>query len=880
MPFFGPPSLHYHHDNFQRAHKSNTRPVKILLKLDENIRGDDHPMTIRYLEYPPVDGYLHNWLFAGPEMFPVEETAAPDWKLNAARRLLDRELTVGQPIERGALTEGVTWQYMRSQEDHWAEIPAFSEARQVFRVWAYARLVTKQPGEADLVLSTTALAQVWVNGQLVHQVESLPTGGEVQQVRFKVDLQAENDLVLRFAQAGARGVTMVWSLRVEGQPAESLQVELPTQARFPHRFKKFEELFDQAYLEEAASYRGRVVNLRFAEDAGDDLHYAYSVQDAQSMIYVEGTWNVGESKPVDIGHPQRIFERPARVVLRAPGKEYYEQSLRYQRSMPIYILDNEYSTEPYADYPNRRSEALQDAARRDGSVFAEAAKMALGRWGDVDARVFTDAVNKVRANAAGSEVLLVGLAGILARFGEHESFPRGAFEGFKEAAAGFVYSGDDSVSSVDFSRESSEILLYTGQILAAQAFSEQVFAGSGLPGGQARPEAERKAQGWLRRQGERGFTEWDSPESLERIIVALSHLAGLAEDENLRDLAAVLLDKVLFLMAVNSYQGVLGGSMGRGSAAYESAAVKSGRLQATAGISRLLWGVGIFSAQTAGVVSMALSEYEFPSFFAEIATALTQEMWSRERVQSGEGEVYKVVYRTPDYLLGSAQNYCPGSLGDGEHIWQATLGPDALVFVNHPATFSQNANRVPGFWLGNGVLPRVVQWKDTLVAIYDTTEDHGLDFTHAYFPTYAFDEHAFEGEWAFARKGDGYLAITAAAGFDLITRAPDGYRELRSTGRRNIWLCQMGRAEQDGSFEQFRQKVQAVRPEWQELGVRFTSIRGDELSLGWEGPFFLNGVKAMISGFGHVDNPYCRADYPASQMDIAYDDIVLRLDFQ
>ena len=58
--------------------------------------------------------------------------------------------------------------------------------------------------------------------------------------------------------------------------------------------------------------------------------------------------------------------------------------------------------------------------------------------------------------------------------------------------------------------------------------------------------------------------------------------------------------------------------------------------------------------------------------------------------------------------------------------------------------------------------------------------DDWLGFTHAYFPARVFDEHAFQGGWAFARTGDGYLALTAARGFEFITTGPTAYRELRS----------------------------------------------------------------------------------------------------
>jgi hypothetical protein len=155
-----------------------------------------------------------------------------------------------------------------------------------------------------------------------------------------------------------------------------------------------------------------------------------------------------------------------------------------------------------------------------------------------------------------------------------------------------------------------------------------------------------------------------------------------------------------------------------------------------------------------------------------------------------------------------------------------------------------------------------------------------MGFTHAYFPVYEFDEHLVEDGWAFARQGDGYLALTATQGLELIQRGPSAYRELRSHGQHNVWLCMMGRQATDGTFQEFCQAVRALDIDLRELGISGTTLRGDSLSFGWEGPFLVNGEEQPLSSFQHYDNPYCVAEVGAPQIDIQYGEYLVRLHFE
>jgi hypothetical protein len=233
------------------------------------------------------------------------------------------------------------------------------------------------------------------------------------------------------------------------------------------------------------------------------------------------------------------------------------------------------------------------------------------------------------------------------------------------------------------------------------------------------------------------------------------------------------------------------------------------------------------------------------------------------------------LYKTPDYLLASLRSLAPTDHAD----WRVTFGPEAVIFANHPASSSESDSRVPGYWVGNARTPRVAQWKDVLIAIHRLESDDVFGFTHAYFPCFAFDEYVLHDGWAFARVGDGYLALTNSRGVSLSSEGRYAFRELLAFGASQTWLVQLGRAALDGDFSEFRAKVLARRLDFDGELMRWTTLRGDVVSLGWGGAFSVNG-QALTSGASkHIANAYTTTDLPCEQMEIRHGDDYLRLDF-
>jgi hypothetical protein len=185
----------------------------------------------------------------------------------------------------------------------------------------------------------------------------------------------------------------------------------------------------------------------------------------------------------------------------------------------------------------------------------------------------------------------------------------------------------------------------------------------------------------------------------------------------------------------------------------------------------------------------------------------------------------------------------------------------------------------PGYWVGNASLPRVAQWKNTLIAIYDLPEQDWMGFTHAYFPVKAFDDYHLRDGWAFSRKGDGYLAITASQGIDLVKQGSQAFKELRSSRRKVVWVCHMGREALDGDFKSFQEKILDLPVQFGELSVKLSTLLGDELSFDFSHPFLVNGDEIPLSDYPHFESLYSSTPVNSKQMDIVYGDTVLRLDF-
>lgn len=241
-------------------------------------------------------------------------------------------------------------------------------------------------------------------------------------------------------------------------------------------------------------------------------------------------------------------------------------------------------------------------------------------------------------------------------------------------------------------------------------------------------------------------------------------------------------------------------------------------------------------------------------------------------------------YRTPDYLLSSAQDYLPGNAGDQHQVWQATLGPDAVCFTTHPA---RKHGLPPNYWTGSGSLPRVGQVKNVLFAIYRLDKYPAwvapteLFFTHAWLPRDKFEEVIEREGWIFARLGQGYLALLSENPYEWQDYPGENqHREVIVNTRRNIWICELGRQETDGEFNDFIQRILAAQVEFHSnQDVIYHSPSQGVLEFGWKGPLIREGNLVPISEYPRFGSPYSQVEYPSEKITIQTGEHSLHLDW-
>mgnify|MGYP001062001114 CR=1 FL=1 len=245
-----------------------------------------------------------------------------------------------------------------------------------------------------------------------------------------------------------------------------------------------------------------------------------------------------------------------------------------------------------------------------------------------------------------------------------------------------------------------------------------------------------------------------------------------------------------------------------------------------------------------------------------------------------KGNTY--TYKTKDYSMYTAQSYQPGDYGDQQHIFGMNIKNHFSIFHNHPALEKDKKHSSPNYWVSYGHFPHSAQDKNVNLSIYNIPEQKGmmemalLDYTHAYFPSGKFDTAFIDRNYAFGQKGETYCVFIGAGNFEFRAETTD---DVIQKGKQTFWITEAGSENDDGSFEEFVERVMNNTLEFnqEKLSLNYQS-KGKKYRLDFGGDFTIDG-KIVDTNYSRYDSPYIKADKKDNTLTFEHNGKSLFLDF-
>lgn len=806
-----------------------------------------------------ADGYVDHWLWAGPHATPSgHEGERPNY-LRDFKRPVEWE----PPLVVAA--QQYPWQYAACAADHalhFSDMPMRPELRWYF---AYVEVHQNRRGALALQVEATGQVALWINKKpwtakttVVGNVIRHSFGGQVPPGRLA--------LFLILSQPFAGNTACYLRLRLRAEDAAGRLLTLPTTVN-PQRRLGLEEIINAGYIAQRVCGPAEPIVLRWDSELEGQTFLGLNLRRFQGPSYMEvmhtqvnaaATYEMATA-PIGVpGHYQ--------VTVRPGLDEYYELNQRITQVLDVFLVKTHFAQTPEQDPATRRRAVLQRAGEYATPVLRALARTVLDPQ-DVQDRIWRDFQEEAPKATVSLSALMAALVVSAQTTGTSLRAP-GLQHVMQVLEAALP---DLEVAAAAGGSRQAFLLAVCRLALHTRLSSERAAArpGTSTAPDQDGAEIHRAMQAWMTR----GLGGWDSQDALTQLAIACVLLATHAGGAALQDLSLLLLDKILFTLALNSWRGVYGAA----GPEIETVSLLDARLGALAAVSYQGWGLGLPDSSFAAGLAMAHAEYEVPAAVQEIGLFVPEAMRSTERhawvrhnrdpTLADPEEFHRWTFKTPDFMLSSLQDFRSGQPGSRETPWLATLGYAARVHVNQPE-FATEHEAVPrNFWRGNVTIPRVAQWQETVVALYGPGPRAGLGYTHAHFPQHAFDAVSLSAHWVFACKDEGYLALYAANGLQAVETGLGAYRSLRSPGPENIWVCCLSRRTWDGDFQTFQTRVHnAVRAT--SGRVQVTTRSGLVLTYGLQGPLTVGGDEIAQRGAMHYDSPFCQASFPAAEFSI------------
>ncbi len=768
---------------------------------------------MEWLQYPLATGASINLWSTGEVQFTPVATA--DETFEAEVNLHEAYVQIVYPVRAAFLKSYDLSAYPKPQgpfptlhfpdENNRLDFSTFIHTPHRLAVDAQTWIEVEEAGEYPFDLYTCGAVKLWVDGEVASLFTPF-TRNIPQKERIVLSLKpGRHEVTVHMEELAERDVFFYLELRYLGDLSLSMGAEVSHRT---DELKSAMELLRSLHYERQSSREGsltlcwdeRVASAPFSLTL-DTVSYAIEEGERRLTLPKGAPFEPGVHRHtwgIDVGPYHLTRDLVTEVVASSP---------------------------PLLESPptiQERKRCALEALRQNGERSVIAAMVALALDGVLPPdgeELIISSVERIEAKEDCSDFHLAPMLLLLSRSAGHLS---PALKARAEASLlSYRYWIDEPGSDVMwYFSENHALLFHIGQYLVGQFFPDARFTASGRTGREQHEIGRARLEHWFSIFSAYGYAEWNSATYLPIDLIGFLVLYELAEEEAIREMARSALDFTFRLIAHNSFKGIMSSSFGR---CYEET-VKYRSHTELSSLNWVAYREGRLDAPSRATALFALSSYENPDYPAEIL--LEDDEWVEISLKQGIRGVNTYLFKTPFYQMGSAQSYRPFTHGHQQHLFNVALGERAELqySINHPGEPAYSGQNRPSYWAGNGTMPRVLQYRNLAVLLFNIDEEELVHAIHAYLPLELTDRFEQIGQHFFFSCNDAYVHTWFSRAAAVTDWGTNTGCEILSPGRIHAVSVRASSRAEGYTFERFitEQCAQEMRFDEETLSFRCT----------------------------------------------------------
>lgn len=422
-------------------------------------------------------------------------------------------------------------------------------------------------------------------------------------------------------------------------------------------------------------------------------------------------------------------------------------------------------------------------------------------------------------------------------------------------------------------------------------------------------EARDYLYSWMDLTVTQGQGEFDSPGYYSFYMAPMAMLYAYANDPEMKVKAGMMMEYLLADFAAEQMDGMY---LGAHSRVYPHT-VHNQWIDNSTAFAWLYWGNTPLLHRGESLIA-AFSGFYPPEMLKHIATDRSvvyehlERKRTRHRIRYSEIKnlpVYKTMYMTPSYGLGSMQGgllqpiqqqtwdftykiadvkqgfnmiYSMHPYSSGYEL--AMYFPEEPKLLTDAVVKSKGTYDSPDKWTGASPYEQVFQHKDALIALYNI--EPGTRFPHisGFFPKGLVSREVDSSGWIFANSGSAYLAWYPLAPYTW--QEEEKNWRLHSTSLKNGAVVQVAQSSEFPSFAAFKEAVKKLKltTRLQPVPtVSFTSLKGAVMDFTYDRTPRLNGKNVDYTTWPLYKGPFVNAAVNSRSMTLTYKNQKRVLDF-